>query len=191
MEIGKQIKKHRTEFGFSQDILAEKVYVSRQTISNWETGKSYPDVKSLLLLSSLFDVTLDTLIKGDLEEMKDKVTLEDKTQFEHDSTIFTTLLIGTIILPVPLTHFLGYVGFAIFAVLAVSTMYYGIRIEKQKKNLDIQTYKEILAFTEGNNLSTNERNQELGKRPYQKLLLPLVAALITLIIGIVLALVLR
>ena len=48
MEIGKQIKKYRTEMKLSQEELAEKIFVSRQTISNWENNKNYPDVKSLL-----------------------------------------------------------------------------------------------------------------------------------------------
>lgn len=191
MEIGKQIKRHRQEIGLSQEMLAEKVYVSRQTISNWETGKNYPDVKSLLLLSSLFNVTLDILVKGDLEEMKEKVALEDATQFKHDSKIFVTLLLGTILSPVPLTHFLEYAGWGIWSVLAASTMYYAIRVEKHKKNLDIHTYKEILAFTEGKNLSIREKNQEFGKRPYQKFLLALGFALMTLIIGVLITLVIR
>lgn len=58
---------------FSQQELAENIFVSHQTISNWENNKNYPDVKSLLLLSSLFNVSLDILIKGDLEEMKEKI----------------------------------------------------------------------------------------------------------------------
>lgn len=73
MKIGKQIRKYRTEMELSQDELAEKIFVCRQTISNWENNKNYPDVKSLLLLSSLFSVSLDILVKGDLEEMKEKL----------------------------------------------------------------------------------------------------------------------
>ena len=64
-------KKYRTELHLSQEELAEKVYVTRQTISNWENEKSYPDIHSLLLLSSLFNVSLDQLIKGDIEKMKE------------------------------------------------------------------------------------------------------------------------
>ena len=63
MELGKQIKKYRTEAGLSQETLADKVYVSRQTISNWENDKSYPDIKSLVLLSEIFQISLDNLIK--------------------------------------------------------------------------------------------------------------------------------
>ncbi|MDO4465354.1 MAG: helix-turn-helix transcriptional regulator, partial [Bacillota bacterium] len=64
MELGKQIKKYRQEAQLSQEELAERIYVSRQTISNWENDKSYPDVNSLVLLSETFQVSLDKLIKG-------------------------------------------------------------------------------------------------------------------------------
>ena len=63
MELSKRIKELRTEKGWSQEVLAERIYVSRQTISNWETEKSYPDVQSLLILSNIFGVSLDDLIK--------------------------------------------------------------------------------------------------------------------------------
>ena len=50
MELGNQIKKYRSELQISQEQLADRIYVSRQTISNWENEKSYPDVNSLVLL---------------------------------------------------------------------------------------------------------------------------------------------
>lgn len=53
MEIGRQIKNHRADMGISQEELAERVYVTRQTVSNWETEKSYPDIHSLLAMSQL------------------------------------------------------------------------------------------------------------------------------------------
>lgn len=52
MELGNQIRKYRAERGLSQEELAEKVFVSRQTVSNWENDKNYPDIHSLLLLSN-------------------------------------------------------------------------------------------------------------------------------------------
>ncbi|MRC99867.1 helix-turn-helix domain-containing protein, partial [Bacillus thuringiensis] len=57
MNLSKQIKKYRDREGFSQEDLAEKIYVSRQTISNWENERSYPDIHNLLFLSVLFDVS--------------------------------------------------------------------------------------------------------------------------------------
>ena len=51
MKLNAQIKKYRMKKNLSQEELAEKVYVTRQTISSWENEKSYPDIHSLLLLS--------------------------------------------------------------------------------------------------------------------------------------------
>ena len=62
MEVGGKIRELRTERGMSQDDLAARVYVSRQTISSWENGKTYPDVQSLLLLSEIFGASVDSLI---------------------------------------------------------------------------------------------------------------------------------
>ena len=70
MNIGTRIKKFRENQNISQDELALKVFVSRQTVSNWETNKSYPDIKSLTMLSNIFNVSLDNFIRGDLEEMR-------------------------------------------------------------------------------------------------------------------------
>ena len=81
MEISTQIKKYRNTMELSQEELAEKIYVTRQTISNWENGKSYPDIHSLLLLSSLFNVSLDQLIKGDIEIMKNDITTAEVVKF--------------------------------------------------------------------------------------------------------------
>lgn len=63
MELSKQIKKYRTEANLSQEELADKIYVSRQTISNWGNEKNYPDIKSLVLMSEVFQVSLDNLVK--------------------------------------------------------------------------------------------------------------------------------
>lgn len=77
MELGNQIKRYRKERSLSQDALAEKVYVSRQTISNWENDKSYPDINSLMLLCDTFEISLDQLVKGDVETMKQRMNMSD------------------------------------------------------------------------------------------------------------------
>ena len=186
MEIGEQIKKYRTEMGLSQDRLAEKIFVSRQTISNWENNKNYPDVKSLLLLSCLFNVSLDMLVKGDLEKMKEEIKEEDIISFKKLSNIFTVFLAAMILLPIPLKMFVGNSGMVIWVLIAIGAIYYGVKVEKMKKNFDIQTYKEIINFVEGKDISDSERNQEIGKRHYQKFLLAIGAALITFVVGVVL-----
>ena len=64
MEIGKKLKDARMKSGFTQEAVAEKINVSRQTISNWENEKSYPDIISVIELSSLYSISLDDLLKG-------------------------------------------------------------------------------------------------------------------------------
>lgn len=73
MDIGNQIRERRARLGLSQDELAQKLYVSRVTISHWETGKTLPDVQSMLLLANLFDTTIDELVRGDVDEMREMV----------------------------------------------------------------------------------------------------------------------
>lgn len=62
METKDVIFELRTKNGFSQDALAEKVYVTRQAVSRWETGETVPNTQTLKLLSKLFDVSINTLL---------------------------------------------------------------------------------------------------------------------------------
>ena len=62
METREIIFKLRTEKGLSQDELAEKIYVTRQAVSRWETGETIPNTETLKLLSELFDVSINTLL---------------------------------------------------------------------------------------------------------------------------------
>lgn len=182
MEVGNQIKKYRAAMNLSQEDLAEKVYVTRQTISSWENSKSYPDIHSLLLLSSLFNISLDQLIKGDINIMKETINKNELQNFNRDGFIFSVLFVLCIISIVPLVVFLGFYGIILFALIYAAAMYYAIKLEKFKKKHDIQTYKEIVAFTEGKKLDEIEKAQETGKRPYQKVLLAVASGIITFIV---------
>lgn len=186
MELGKRIKTYRNEKELSQDALAEKIYVSRQTISNWENDKSYPDVHSLVLLSKVLDISLDQLIKGDVKIMKDQISSEDRIKFNRLSIAFAVLLLATIITPLPLLHFLSSLGIAIWVILLGVTFYLATLAEREKKKFDMQTYHEIVAFMEGTKLDEIEKAREEGKRPYQKLLYAAGAAGITLVISLLL-----
>lgn len=186
MEIGKQIRKYRTELKLSQDDLADKVYVTRQTISNWENDRNYPDIRSLVLLSNVFGISLDILVKGDLEQMKDEIKAEDIRKFKRDSWVYAVMLIGMIVLPMPLLYYLKVWGIVIWLLWTSGSLWWGWRIEKYKKAHDIHTYKEIVAFMDGKRLDELEKNQEIGKRPYQIAMLVLLTAIIGLIVVIAL-----
>ena len=146
MELGKQIKKYRNEKELSQTALAERVFVSRQTISNWENDKSYPDIKSLVLLSEIFEISLDQLIKGDVDMMREQINQDDQRAFGRLSCIFTVLFAAIMITPIPLAHFFSNVGIAVWLVLLAAGVYVAYLVEKEKKRFNIQSYKEIVAF---------------------------------------------
>lgn len=179
MELGKQIKKHRQEVQLSQEELAERVYVSRQTISNWENDKSYPDVNSLVLLSETFQISLDNLIKGDIEVMKDVIQKEEIEKMNRYGKIYTILLIATAVSAVPLFMLLGVWALIPWGIIWGISMYFAFMLEKIKKDNDVQTYKEIVAFSEGQLLDYIQKQREIGKRPYQKILLVIGSGLIT------------
>lgn len=179
MEIGQQIIRYRKQQALSQEELAEKVYVSRQSISNWENDKTYPDINSLLLLSQIFQVSLDQLIKGDIEKMKYTITQVDKKNFERDTKVMVTLMILLMISSYPLVYFLEWLGLGIFVLLSIITMTYANRVERFKKKYDVQTYKEILAVSSGKLLDEIEKREERAKLPYQKPLIVTVFFLIT------------
>lgn len=63
MDIGKKLRDARNAAGLTQESAAESLGVSRQTVSNWETGKTYPDIVSVIRMSGLYSVSLDCLLK--------------------------------------------------------------------------------------------------------------------------------
>lgn len=160
MEIGQQMIRYRKQQTLSQEELVEKVYVSRQSISNWENDKTYPDIHSLLLLSQIFQVSLDQLIKGDIEKMKYTITQVDKKNFERDTKVMVTLMILLMISSYPLVYFLEWLGLGIFVLLSIITMTYANRVERFKKKYDVQPYKEILAVSNGKLLDEIENEKK-------------------------------
>ncbi|NLO85322.1 MAG: helix-turn-helix transcriptional regulator [Clostridiales bacterium] len=183
MELSKQIKKYRGSMELSQEKLGEKIYVTRQTISNWENDKSYPEIHSLLLMSTFFGVTLDELIKGALEIMKEEIKTEDIKKFGQLSNVFGVLMIVCVVSIAPLIIYWKVYGAIIAAVLFAVTMYFALKVEKYKKANNIQTYKEILAFMNGEKLDEINQNREEGKRPYQKIMLAVAFGVIGLLAG--------
>lgn len=182
LEVGTQIKKYRSNMGISQEELAEKVYVSRQTVSNWETGKNYPDIHSVLLLSSVFNVSLDKLIKGDVEIMKNEIKETEIKKFNKIGGIYAVFLILTVITFVPFTAFMGWYGLIPWSVVYAIAVYFAFKTDKVKKENHLSTYKEIVAFTEGRRLDEIEEQREIGKRPYQTVMYMLGSATIAFIV---------
>ena len=190
MEIGKHIKELRTSRGWNQEVFAEKTYVSRQTVSSWENNKSYPDIKSLLLMSELFEVSLDDLIKGDVVEMKKEISNESIREFNKWSNILAVGFLIGILIPYPLFRFFRWWGILVFLLFWIALLAVAFKVEALKKENDIQTYKEIVAFTEGKAMGKDEKIAEKAKRPYQKVLLAVGSGALALGVFILLELIL-
>lgn len=92
MELGKRITEIRKQNNMTQEELAEKFHVTRQTISNWENGKSYPDVETIVCISNEFNVSLDILMKGD-KDMVTKITREQRKGKKQKKRIIITILV--------------------------------------------------------------------------------------------------
>ena len=182
MEIGQQIKKYRGEVNLSQEELAEKVFVSRQTVSNWENDKNYPDIKSLVLLSEIFNVSLDNLVKGDIEKMKNVINESEVKKYNYHGNIFAILFVASLISFVPLVKFLEIPGIIIWTILFAVTLVWAFKVQKIAKENDVHTYKEVVAFTEGKTLDEIEKQREIGKRPYQNILKLLFGAAAALVV---------
>ena len=124
MEIGKKLKDARMKSGFTQENIAEKINVSRQTISNWENEKSYPDIISIIELSNLYSISLDDLLKGDramMEHLEECTTVVRSTQKLICAIILNVI---TVILLVTLSMFLpdkSYYLFAVFCLAIISS----------------------------------------------------------------------
>lgn len=147
----------------SQDALAEKIYVSRQTISNWENDKSYPDIRSLVLLSEVFGTSIDNLIKGDIEIMKEKVKNEDTKKFEKLSKVYGVLFLFVIISPIPLAHFLRFAGIGIWIALSIAAFYFAVLMEQKKSNLIFKHIEKLLHLLKGKGWMKLQRQEKRAK----------------------------
>ncbi len=182
MEVSSQIKKYRQEMSLSQEALADKVFVTRQTISNWENAKSYPDIQSLLLLSTIFNISLDQLVKGDIKIMKEEIKKTEIEKLNKYGAILAVLMALLIFSAVPLAIWLSYYAIIPCGILFAITMFVALKTEKVKKENNVQTYKEIVAFCEGKRLDEIQSIQEKAKRPYQNILKVIISAVITAVI---------
>ena len=92
MMISEKLKEERQKAGMTQDQVAEKIMVSRVTVSHWENGKSLPDIVSLISLSDLYSISLDELVKGD-SKMVEKVRKDAKDANNNKRLIKVTAVL--------------------------------------------------------------------------------------------------
>ncbi|WP_373333229.1 helix-turn-helix transcriptional regulator [Staphylococcus aureus] len=146
MNLSKQIKKYRERDGYSQEYLAEKLYVSRQSISNWENDKSLPDIHNLLMMCELFNVTLDDLVKGTIPFVPDIKVQRSLNLWTYVMLIFMTL---AAILMGPLVVYWNWTWGITVAIILGIGFYASMKIEDLKKVHKMDNYDRIVAFMNG------------------------------------------
>ncbi len=172
MEVGKLIRTMREQAQMSQDDLAQRIYVSRQTISSWENGKTYPDLKSLLLLSDVFDATVDEIVGKDVERMGKSIEESIRTfkRITYAMTASYALMMASLLwLAVQLLAWdwpFAQVAptICLVAVFFVATIALAVMVERLKKDNDLVTFHEIIAFMNGEELvrDAKQRKQLTG-----------------------------
>ena len=138
MDIGSKLKNSRKNAGLTQEAVAEKIGISRQTLSNWENNKSYPDVVSVIHLSDLYSISLDELLKEDqgmmmhIEETTNEV--KSRQKFSKLVQVIAYLVIWAVAIIVfwlgGRVDAMGYSLVVLWFVLPVSTFIISIFIGK-------------------------------------------------------------
>lgn len=113
MKIGDKLKKARMDKKLTQEEVAEKIFVSRQLISNWENNKTYPDIGNVIALSDLYQISLDELLKGSDNFMKH---LEESTDIVKSNKKLIIIIIFALLVVIAMAIFTEFLPEKIFLV---------------------------------------------------------------------------
>lgn len=170
MKIPEEIRKQRHAAGLSQEALADRLYVTRQTVSNWETGKTYPDLDSLIRMSSLFHTSVDELIGEDLPRISAESDRAEIRSFRFHAAVYAAsaaaVMIGAWILP----SSAGMTGVFLLIILASAGAFSALKVQRIRSRNRLGTFREIKAFLNSEPLPRTERIREEAKQPYQEAL---------------------
>lgn len=168
MDIGNQIRERRARLGLSQDELAQRLYVSRVTISHWETGKTLPDVQSMLLLANLFDTTIDELVRGDVDEMREMVKKSERRTKVFAVALATVEVIVITALAVTAVAGREYLEPVLRLLLAVLVLAFSIAVLVARRGAgaeDAKSAADLLGAATGDPVETaRESGASLGMR---------------------------
>jgi len=174
LELQASLIAHRKQQHWTQADLAERLFLSRQTISNWENGRTYPDIQSLILLANLYHVTVDELVKEDL------MTMQAQTN-KHHLKLLVTAAIVCLILVYGLFIGLRWLPMipTVMAIAALTTtgLFLAGYLIYLSQHLQLKTFRQINAY-----LKHQPAPQAKPTRTHQIIVLTL-SALVGLIIG--------
>lgn len=163
-----------TTITFDYDVPGTEEFVQRiqETLERYPyvvaEERSYPDIHNLLLLSVLFNVTLDELVKGDVETMKKVINKDEMNKYSY---IMGGTILAAAISFGPVWKIFGDKGLWIPFILWLIGMWAAIKIEKIKKEKNVKTYKEIVAYMESGDVEEKRQERSFGKDLATKILI--------------------
>lgn len=113
MKIGDKLKNARLDKKLTQEEVAEKLFVSRQSISNWENNKTYPDIGNVIALSDLYQISLDELLKGSDNFMKH---LEESTDIVESNKKLIFIIVIALIAMIVMALFTEFLPEKVFLI---------------------------------------------------------------------------
>lgn len=165
VELARRIREHRERLGMSQGELAKAVFVTRNTIGNWEADRTYPDVQSLLLLSELFGVSIDALVRDDAHDRREALEAGAKRMSRLGVVMATfglacvAWVVAGIVLDLDLVHIA-----VPAAALLVPAMVAAFLIDKMRHDNQLFAYQAVEAYLAGEDPEVGCRyNQRAGE----------------------------
>ena len=139
-KIGQKLRDARRAAGLTQESAAERLGVSRQTVSNWENSRSYPDIVNVIELSDLYSVSLDELLKEDEDMMRHLETSTNVVKSRQRLSRMILVLVYLLIWTVTIVSFwwtsgsdaMGYALLAFYIVLPLTTLVISVFIGKDE-----------------------------------------------------------
>ncbi|WP_300562309.1 helix-turn-helix transcriptional regulator [Companilactobacillus sp.] len=174
MNIGKRISTLRQMKNFSQDDLSVKLHVSRQTISNWENDRTYPDINSLVMLSDIFAVSLDNLVKEDLPLIKNKIK-QTQIRLLAIGSISVIILTYLCLLVLKWSVSLGSLLVGATTVLGLVMIYY---FSKVINSANLKTFRQVVDYVNG------KPSQPITRSKKQTIVQTLIGLVIGLALGL-------
>lgn len=164
MELARRIKEHRARLGMSQADLARALFVTRQTISNWETSRTYPDAQSLLLMSGLFGVSVDSLLKDDSQEMREALAAGSRKMNRLGAVMaaFGLACAAWVVVGIALdwdTALIAVPAAALFA----PAMCAAFLVDKIRHDNQLFAYQSVLAFLAGEDPDVSNRYNQRAR----------------------------
>lgn len=97
MEFGKTIKNKRLELEMTQQSLSEILHITRQTLSRWENGSSYPNLDTVVMLSDVLNISLEELLKGEKNTMVETISNDVRNKHKYKNLTYLLVILGLIL----------------------------------------------------------------------------------------------